>query len=580
MRDEIELVHAWRFQPDPADEGERMGYWRGDYDTSRWPETSVPNSFDAILPELMGYEGKGWYRTEFTVADEWAARRVVLRFEGANYRTRVWLNGVLLGENPDGFLPFEFPVHAHLRTGAPNVLAVRVDSTRRDGEVPGKQRGWRPFGGILRDVSLLGTDLSYIADVHVYAEPTDGGGRLVARVEVANERDSDEKAEVELVVSDSGGAEVGRTGSGAFALSAGGGTTRELAATANGVAPWSPTSPVLYTAEATLRVGGRETDRARVRFGFRTIAADGAKLLLNGEPIVLRGFNRHEDSPARGMCTDLETARQDFLAMKEVGANFVRLAHYPHSPGELDLCDELGLLVMDEIPLYWWQGNGEGEENCARKLEAARRQLRRMILRDRNHPCVIFWSVSNENAEERPEVRDGNAVLVRDAHELDPTRPAVHVCHRWTDTDCFAEDDVLCVNSYPSWSRRLRAGDEEYDFSDSTRFWQEHLADLHGRYPDRPILVSEFGYVSVPGVRDGALGEETHARVLAAEFAGMGAEYVCGTVVWCWADHAWPEEDFVKGMTTSPYGVVSRNRQPLRPLKTVKELFSAAEKKA
>ena len=150
-------------------------------------------------------------------------------------------------------------------------------------------------------------------------------------------------------------------------------------------------------------------------------------LLLNGRPIFLTGFNRHEDSPRVGMVPDMETTRRDLEDMVRMGCNFVRLCHYPHDPRELDLCDELGLLVMAEIPLYWWNGLEEGEEACAHKLDAAKRQLSNMIRRDINHPAIVFWSVSNETEEQRPEVAAGNRELVRLAKELDPTRLAVHV---------------------------------------------------------------------------------------------------------------------------------------------------------
>ena len=139
--------------------------------------------------------------------------------------------------------------------------------------------------------------------------------------------------------------------------------------------------------------GGQTLDSAEVRFGFRRIERRGTQLLLNGEPIYLTGFNRHEDSPTTGMATDLKTARQDLLDMKRAGANFVRLCHYPHHPGELELCDELGLLVMSEIPLWQWDARLEDVASNGKKLATAKRQLERMIARDRNHPSVIFWSV-------------------------------------------------------------------------------------------------------------------------------------------------------------------------------------------
>jgi GNAT superfamily N-acetyltransferase len=326
--------------------------------------------------------------------------------------------------------------------------------------------------------------------------------------------------------------------------------------------------------------GDQPTDRREIRLGFRKVEASGGKLLLNGQEIYLTGFNRHEDSRMRDGAVDLGTARRDLIEIKEAGANFVRLCHYPHHPGELDLCDELGLLVMDEIPLYWWDGMREGVDHHRRKLEASKRQIRKMIRRDINHPSVIFWSVSNENREERPEVAEGNRQLVRLAKELDPSRLAVHVSdHHWQSHPNFSCDDVICVNAYPSLHRHGYDGDYAYDLSDSTRFWRDGLHRLHTQYADKPILVSEFGYAALEGVYDGAFGEDIQADAIAHEFAGMAAPYVCGATVWCWADHPWPAAtfEFCRHLGTSPYGVVSRDRRKLKAYRRIRQMFRARQ---
>ena len=154
-----------------------------------------------------------------------------------------------------------------------------------------------------------------------------------------------------------------------------------------------------------------------MRFGFRHIKATPQGLILNGQPIFLTGFNRHEDSPHTAMAADLATTRRDLEWMKEAGANFVRLCHYPHHPAELDLCDELGLLAFEEIPLYFWNDSNEGQQTQAQRAESAAFQLERLICRDYNHPSVIFWSVSNETSDDVAEVAEGNRALIRRAKE-------------------------------------------------------------------------------------------------------------------------------------------------------------------
>ena len=231
------------------------------------------------------------------------------------------------------------------------------------------------------------------------------------------------------------------------------------------------------------------------------------------------------------MATDLDTARQDLLDMKAAGANFVRLCHYPHDPGELDLCDEIGLLVMGEIPLYGWRGYDHGAIACWAMREAAMLQLKKMIERDINHPSVIFWSVGNETAENRPEVAETNRDLIRLARQLDRSRMCVHVTYLWRQVPAFEEDDVICINSYPSLARGVMLGDHDYDLAESTTYWREELALLHSKYPGKPILITEWGYWSLEDTFGHACGEDLHARVLEAEFEGLDSSYVCGATI-------------------------------------------------
>jgi beta-glucuronidase len=569
-RERLDLCGLWRCQPDPYNEGEAAGCAREDLDVRLWREVAVPSSFAECAPGMESYEGACWYRRTFRAPASWRGKRVVVRFEGVNYHARVWVNGEPAGEHADGFLPFELPVHEMLRTGRDNVIAVCVDNVRRQGEVPGTERGWRPYGGILREVALVAADHLHVSNVCIMAEPT---GFLSARVGVVNGRPRAAKYEVAVDVLGAGGETLGSSAFGASSIEAGAAAEETVLTSAGEVTPWSPGQPVVYTARVRLRAGGKDVDAVDVRFGFRQVEAKDCKLLLNGEPLFLTGFNRHEDSPRTGPCTDLEAVRSDILEMKAAGANFVRLCHYPHHPGELDLCDELGLVAMVEVPLYWWNGLAEGEENCAAKLEAARRQLTEMIQRDWNHPSVIFWSVSNETHEQRPEVAAGNAELVRLAQELDPTRPAVHVSDHWASDPHFEADDVICVNGYPTWMASARAKPDR--FADSARFWAEGLEGLHALYPGKPILITEFGYPSLEGTFGGALGQDTQARAITSEYEGMGARYVCGTALWCWADHPWPEEPFIAYLTTSPFGVVTRQRRKRPARAVVESLFRA-----
>jgi beta-glucuronidase len=203
-----------------------------------------------------------------------------------------------------------------------------------------------------------------------------------------------------------------------------------------------------------------------------------------------------------------------------------------------------------------------------------------MIARDRNHPSVILWSVSNETQTQREDVRQDNESLIRRARALDPTRLCVHVSNKPDIAPFFDEDDVICVNRYPSKGSAMNAADPA-DLAEAAARWRADLVDLHERYPAKPILVTEFGYMSFAGCRGLPHGEDVHAHVLAIEFEALRAlPQVCGAAIWCWADHAWPKQQPTKKafhgtLVVSPYGCLTRDRRELEAYREACRLFAA-----
>ncbi len=574
-RHEIDLSGVWRFMPDPIALGESAGYSSCDFDDAAWPEVPVPCCFDSCLPGLEGYRGLGWFRRRVSIPAHWGGRRVVLRFNGINDHARVWLNGAWVGENVDSFLPFEFDVTEAAEPGRVNTLVVATDNRWVKGEVPGENRGWCGFGGFQRGAVLLATSRQYIRSLKIRAEPCPGGGALRAWATVANHGSDEAMLEVALEIRDADGGEVAMLEPREVRVPSGSSADVVIESQVPGAVAWSPNNPCLYHARAALTCNGVLADTISTRFGFRKIATDGTRLLLNGEPLFLTGWNRHEDSPRTNMVPDVAMTRFDLMEMKRAGANFVRLCHYPHDSAELDLCDELGLLVMGEIPLYQWKLLSRDPQYDDAKRVAAYRHLRAMIERDFNHPSVIFWCVSNENREEYPEVAEAVQDLVRQARSLDDSRLCVHVSSYWPDHPHFDADDVLCLNAYPGLVGLATHG-AGYPLEEATRWWRENLAHMHRLYPDKPIVVTEFGTCSLKGCTGGAFGEETACRVIEAEHAGMDADYVSGVTVWCWADHAWDPQyiqEAQHGLSVSPYGVLTRDRERKAPYWTVRRLF-------
>ncbi len=585
VRQEIDLTGRWLFQIDPWDEGLKLGFFSPDFPTQDWREVTIPRAFDDCAPGMYKYIGICWFCRQFEVPVAMQGRRVVVCFEGVNYHSSVWVNGKLTGQNEDPFLPFQFPIHDVLRYGEKNLLVVRVDNMRDPAQLPTFE-GWQGQGGILREVKLAVGDFVRISHVGITAVPEEGKGRFTVAASVTNERVG-QQTELSLRVQI-----LNRTGqtvaeSAAAPLAVKGRIETELAA--EGVVPqavaWSPENPTLYIACVHLLANGILVDQQQVRFGFRRIERKEEKLWLNGKPLFLMGFNRHEDSPRTGMAVDLENSRNDFQAIKSTGANFVRFCHYPHHTGELDLCDELGLLVLSEIPLNGWgvegypnAGGGWNPADVPAILGVAERMLRKMIRRDINHPSIILWSISNESMEAHPEINEGNNRLLQLGRQLDRTRLMTHVSMLWASKDerrYFEFDDVISINAYTSQGLRTGRRPGDYSWLDlSTQWWKTELARLEARYPRKPILITEFGYACIEGL-NGSFGEDAQALAAEADFKGMTAPYVCGATLWCYAKHPWPPGGFDKStFDISPYGYVSRDRKTrLKAFSVVTKMF-------
>jgi beta-glucuronidase len=403
IRQEIDLSGRWGFQLDLYDEGKQVGYYLLGFPSHDWREVSIPRGFDDCAVGMNRYRGICWFCRHFEAPLSMRGWRAVVHFEGVNYNSSVWVNGKLVGQNEDAFVPFEFPVDDLLRFGEDNLIVVRVDNKRDPAQLPTSEY-WYGQGGILREVKLVATHQTRLTHVGITAAPENGKGKFALRALVTNGLSQSANLSLQVKILNRVAQPVASFAAAPLTAEAGKEAELPVEGEIAEVMAWSPEQPTLYAARVDLLVDGKLADQQEVRFGFRRIEARDGKLWLNGKPLFLMGFDRHEDSPRTGMAVDLETSRQDFLAIKGTGANFVRFCHYPHSPGELHLCDELGLLVLGEIPLCGWgvklndpyAGRGWEPSLAPTILDNAKRSLCKMILRDINHPSIIIWSVSNE----------------------------------------------------------------------------------------------------------------------------------------------------------------------------------------
>ncbi|HVU33991.1 MAG TPA: glycoside hydrolase family 2 TIM barrel-domain containing protein [Opitutaceae bacterium] len=511
-RETIPLDAGWRF-------------FRGDVpmaqspssDVSSWQTVELPHDWSIDLPvdihEPSGGAGGfftmgiGWYRRTFNAPASWKGQRVVIEFDGVYENAEVWLNGSRLGEHPYGFTPFSYDVTRSLRSGE-NVLAVRVDNS------PQPNCRWYSGSGIYRHVRLLVTAPLHVADGGLFvrtAALSDERADVVATVTVERTPASDAASatdsavELRLTLFDPAGHEVASKVT-PITLPTEGRADASVTFTLPHPRLWSPVTPVLYRATAEIRSGGERVDAASADFGVRTVAVSAEHgFQLNGRTIKLVGADVHADNGPLGTAAFDRAEERRVQLLKEAGFNAIRTAHNPPSTAFLDACDRAGMLVLDEA-FDGWEKSKTPHDYGNEFRDWWRRDLDAMVLRDRDHPSVVLWSIGNEMYER------GNASGLRIARELtgrirelDPSRPITAGVNGpgkggdWTKMDpLFATLDVAGYN---------------YELS-------RHVAD-HERVPQRVIVVTE-SYQS-----------ETFANWAVAH----DTPYVIGDFVWSGMDY-------------------------------------------
>jgi len=467
----IWLNGDWHYVVDPYDEGVRRRYPLNlspaastgvvEYDFAASPTLHVPGDWNTQRPELLLYEGTVWYEKSF----EYHPRpgwRSFLYAGAANYRSQVWVNGNPLCEHEGGFTPFNCDATSLLKDGA-NFVVISVNDTRHADDVPALRTDWWNYGGLTRDVGIVEVPDSFIQDYSLQLQ-RGTGNRIAGWVRLAG------APATNRVTLDIPQLRIHRE-----IPAPDGKATFEMEAA--GLERWSPDDPKLY--DVTLVAGN---DRITDQIGFRTLEVRGTQILLNGAPVFLRGISLHAEAPLRpGRAHGDDDARTSFEWARELGCNFVRLAHYPHDEHTTRMADRMGLLVWSEIPL--WQGIAWTAPGVSDK---ARRQLEEMIVRDHNRSSIIFWSITNESAKSA----ERNAFLhelATAARSLDGTRLITAATNQSSrpephkmviDDPLIADLDVVGLNEYIGWYDGVPA---DLDLTS----WSNPY--------DKPVIVSEFG---------------------------------------------------------------------------------------
>lgn len=562
-RDAVQIAGLWDFCFDPDNRGiEEEWYISGLKDPVRM---AIGASFNDIFTDkhLRDYSGAFWYRKRVKLPRAGAGQRVMLYFESVTHAAQVWVNDRLVCAHSGGYLPFEADVS--FAAGAFADITVRADNLLSFETIPPgivvqepsgrkQQRYWHDFfnyAGIHRPVWLCVVPEQRIEDITVVTtfDGADGLVRFNAETACAGK--------VTLKLYDRSGALVAESDSGEARIP--------------NVHPWAIRDGYLYRAEFSLIAGGTVTDVYPLRVGVRTIAVEGTKLLLNGERIYLTGFGMHEDLEVLGKGHSDAHMLHDFALLKWIGANSFRTSHYPYSEDVMDYADEQGILVIDETPAVGLNlvngGIFPGADMQTFSADTInettqsvhRRVIEDLIARDKNHPCVIIWSIANEPESQTDAAAAYFEPLFAAARRADPTRPVGFVnmalaVHGRCKVARFA--DVIMLNRYYGWY--YQSGDLE---SAEVVLRQE----LEGWQTEgKPVIMTEYGADTVNGLH--AVVADPWSEEYQTAFLQMyhrvfdDIEAMAGEQVWNFADFAtFPGTMRVGG---NRKGVFTRDRRP------------------
>lgn len=539
----------------------------------------VPSSYNDIYTGrgFADHVGNLYYRRKFTVSSRMLEKRLFLRFGSVTHKAEVWLNGTCLGKHSGGFLPFSFEITETAIAGE-NELEVIVNNIVDETTLPAGRMVHQKFpglpeeihnlpnfdfynySGIMRPVCLYTAPESYIENISIYGKMD---GSFYWDVKANGE------GTVSVRLLDAAGNEV--------AAGEGFKGTGQI----DQVQLWEPGHPVLYSLEVTLTGSDGEKDTYTEVFGFREVSIRDCRIHLNGKPVYLKGFGKHEDSPVHGRGFDMAYNVKDIGLLKWIGANSFRTSHYPYCEEMLQLCDREGILVIDEAPAVGLNagftatgllgGNPNGTWKLFKTAEHHRQVLRDMVQRDKNHPCVIIWSVANEPASQEDGAKEYFEPLLNLVRELDEQkRPATLVTYEGSNpVSCKVAEicDLLIINRYRGWY------DTEGNLRGAAALLKDELEGFHKRCPDKPIMLGEYGADTIAGFHD------INARIFSEEYqvdflraygeVFDSLPYITGEHVWNFADFATAEN--IKRVGGNKKGVFTRDRSPKMAAHFLKE---------
>ena len=437
-----------------------------EYDFAKSSTMNVPGDWNSQEEKLLFYEGTIWYEQDFEVNIE-TGKKYFIYFKSVNYQATVYVNGEKAGNHSGGFTPFQFDITSLLHAGK-NFVVVKTNNTRRKENVPTENFDWWNYGGITGDVLLVEIPVTFISDYKIQLAKS-GPGKIAGYVKISGAQSAQKvvisipeaKVNATITTNDSGYA--------------------ALNISAKNLHYWNPEDPKLYN--VTIQSGN---DEVTDKIGFRIIETKGKDILLNGKPVFLRGVCMHDEDPfIPGRPRNTAECAMMLHWAKELNCNFMRLAHYPHNEAEARLADSLGILLWEEVPVYWsidWENPST--------YAIAKQQLSELVTRDKNRASVIVWSIGNETpaTEIREKFMEG---LADHAHSLDNTRLVSAALLGHTSNNVFKLDDplgkkldIVSFNEYLGWYVGLPKDITTYSFS----------IDY-----DKPVIITEMGGGALAG---------------------------------------------------------------------------------
>lgn len=566
----IDLSGCWEIKIDAENNGGQQDWQHGFAPDAI---VAVPGSWNEQLAELglMNYIGAVWYQRRFQIPQSLDRYQIMLRFGSVDFYASVWLNGQLVGEHNGGYLPFEFDISHLIQHERSNILIVRVDNrlthdtipqgvTCEDYEAFHRQRhqtfpptvfDFFPYGGIHRPVKLIALDPQHLENIAVETQIDGMAGRLKFKAEFSGVPESaqlnislwDGQNKIHQISEQLTDSSIDRI----FEIS--------------NCRFWSHERPFLYRLRFELFQKDRLIDKYEQEIGVREIEVTEKELLINGKPVFLRGFGKHEDFAVIGKGLSEPLIVKDFQLLTWIGANSFRSSHYPYAEEVLQMADRLGFYVIAEVPAVSLNFKHVTEKTLANHKQA----ITELIQRDRHHPCVIAWSLGNEpgiwgEPEANSETADQYwADIFSLAKTIDPSRPlTLPTFPRWKDKDLvYKYCDFLSINRYWGWY------EIPGEIEKAGELLKDELIQLFQRY-QKPILVSEFGADTIEGLH------ATYPQLFTEEYQTALIERyfeIIESLPFTIGEHIWNFADFrtaqhFRRVVFNRKGVFNRQREP------------------